>query len=58
MYRHEINITIINCIPVHGNDSLYGLCYTYAMRLTVPTIYMYERSALEVDDGEVRQHSM
>ena len=40
---------------MHGNDSPYGLCYTYTWRLTVPTIY--KRSALEVYDGEVRPHS-
>ena len=29
----------------------------YTWCLTVRTIYTYERSAFEVDDGEVRQHS-
>ena len=43
---------------MHGNDSPYSLCYTYTWRLTVPIIYTYKRSALEVDDGEVHQRLM
>ena len=40
-----------------GNESPYDLSYT-AWHLTVPTIYMYKRSVLEVDDSEVCQHLM
>ena len=42
---------------MHGKDSAYGLCYTYAWSLKCVTIYTYEKLALQIDRGEVFKRS-